>query len=207
MSKVLFIKANNRPSEQSTTVKLYEAFLQSYRENHLDEEIIELDLFQDHLPYMDNVMITGIFKSSQGHELTPEEQRVVETADKYLNQFLEADKVVFAFPLWNQTFPGVLHTYFDYLNRVGKTFRYTPQGPIGLVPDKKVAILNARGGDYSGERNSKEMGVNLALVNLALFGVTDITTVIIEGHNQYPDRREEIIQNGIEQAVNAAKNF
>ncbi|MCH5584518.1 FMN-dependent NADH-azoreductase [Shimazuella sp. AN120528] len=207
MSKTLFIKANNRPSDQAVSVKMYDAFVKSYREHHPNDEFIELDLFEEHLPYYDNVMLTGIFKAIQGHELTPEEQTAVETADKYLNQFLAAEKIVFAFPLWNQTVPGVLHTYFDYLNRAGSTFRFTPEGAIGLATGKKVVILNARGGDYSGERAASEMAVNLVLSNLQLFGVTDITTVITEGHNQYPDRKEEIIQQGLEKAAKVAETF
>lgn len=207
MSKTLFIKANNRPSDQSISVKMYDAFLKSYQDHHPSDQITEVDLFQEHLPYFDHLMLTGIFKTSQGYELNPEEQAKVEIANKYLNQFLASEKVVLAFPLWNQTIPATLHTYFDYLNRAGSTFRYTPEGPIGLTPDKKVAILNARGGDYSGERNSSEMAVNLVLANLKQFGVTDIISVIIEGHNQYPDRRVEIIKQGLEQTANVAKTF
>ena len=42
----------------------------------------------------------------------------------------------------------------------GKTFKYTEQGPVGLAGDKKVAVLSARGGDYSSpEANSAEMAV------------------------------------------------
>ncbi len=207
MSKVLFVKANNRPSDQAVSVQMYDVFLKSYREHHPNDEITELDLFQEHLPYYDNVMLTGIFKTSQGYELTSEEQTAVEIADKFLNQFLAAEKIVFAFPLWNQTVPAVLHTYIDYLNRPGSTYRFTPEGAIGLATDKKVVILNARGGDYSGERNTGEMAVNFILSNLQLFGVTDITSVITEGHNQYPDRKNEIIQQGIEQSAKAAETF
>ena len=94
-------------------------------------------------------MINGTFKVGKGFDLTEEEAKAVAVADKYLNQFLEADKVVFGFPLWNLTIPAVLHTYIDYLNRAGKTFKYTPENPVGLIGDKKIALLNARGGVYS----------------------------------------------------------
>ena len=64
------------------------------------------------------------------------------------------------FPLWNLTIPAVLHTYIDYLNRAGKTFKYTSQGQVGLLGDKKVALLNARGGIYSeGAAADMEMAV------------------------------------------------
>lgn len=82
-------------------------------------------------------MINGTFKSSRGLDLTVEEAKAVAVADKYLDPFLAADKVVFGFPLWNLTIPAVLHTYIDYLNRAGKTFKYTPKGPVGLIGNKK----------------------------------------------------------------------
>ncbi|EGK13776.1 FMN-dependent NADH-azoreductase [Kroppenstedtia eburnea] len=208
MTTTLFVKANNRPTDQSVTVRLYEAFLQSYQESHPEDQVVELDLYGVPLPYMDAGMINGIFKSRQGMELTPQEKEVIDIVDQHLEQFLAADKVVMAFPLWNLTVPAVLHTYIDYLNRAGKTFRYTPEGSVGLVPDKKVALLNARGGIYSeGEAASSEMAVNFVLKNLQLFGITDITTVIVEGHNQFPDQREKLIEDGIQQAVQAARRF
>lgn len=208
MITTLFVKANNRPTDQSVTVQLYEAFLKSYQESHPEDEVVELDLYRAQLPYMDAGMINGIFKSGRGMELTSQEKEVMDIVDHHLDQFLAADKVVMAFPLWNLTVPAVLHTYIDYLNRAGKTFRYTPEGPIGLVPDKKVALLNARGGIYSeGEAAASEMAVNFVLKNLQLFGITDITTVIVEGHNQFPDQKEKIIEEGIQQAIQVAKRF
>ena len=208
MITTLFVKANNRPTDQSVTVQLYEAFLKSYQESHPEDEVVELDLYRAQLPYMDAGMINGIFKSGRGMELTSQEKEVMDIVDHHLDQFLAADKVVMAFPLWNLAVPAVLHTYIDYLNRAGKTFRYTPEGPIGLVPDKKVALLNARGGIYSeGEAAASEMAVNFVLKNLQLFGITDITTVIVEGHNQFPDQKEKIIEEGIQQAIQAAKRF
>ncbi|HZG15562.1 MAG TPA: FMN-dependent NADH-azoreductase [Candidatus Bathyarchaeia archaeon] len=208
MATVLFVKANNRPAEQAVSVKLYEAFLATYKETHPQDTVIELDLFAENLPYLDNNMITGIFKSARGIEQTPEEQKASDTANKYLDQFLAADKVVFGFPLWNMTVPAVLHTYIDYLNQAGKVFRYTPEGPVGLLTDKKVAILNARGGVYSeGPAAAAEMSVNYVTNIMSFFGVKDITSVIIEGHNQFPDRAEEIIQAGVDKAVKTAENF
>lgn len=54
---------------------------------------------------------------------------------------------------------------------------------------------------------SAEMAVNYVARNLALFGIRDITTVVVEGHNQYPDRREQIMQEGLQKAQAAAKLF
>lgn len=208
MAKVLFVKANNRPIEQSVSVKLYHTFLDSYKESHPNDEIVELDLFAENLPYYDNTIITGIYKEAQGFEATPEEQQAAANVSKYLNQFLESDKVVFAFPLWNMTVPAVLHTYIDYLCQAGKTFKYTENGVVGLVTDKKVALLNASGGVYSeGPAASAEMAVNFVRNNMNLFGIQDLTTIVIEGHNQSPDQAASIVETGLNQASEAALSF
>ncbi|HDR7733059.1 TPA: FMN-dependent NADH-azoreductase [Bacillus thuringiensis] len=208
MATVLFVKANNRPAEQAVSVKLYEAFLANYKEAHPNDTVVELDLYKEELPYVGVDMINGTFKAGKGFDLTEEEAKAVAVADKYLNQFLEADKVVFGFPLWNLTIPAVLHTYIDYLNRAGKTFKYTPEGPVGLIGDKKIALLNARGGVYSeGPAAEVEMAVKYVVSMMGFFGATNMETVIIEGHNQFPDKAEEIIAAGLEEAAKVASKF
>jgi len=208
MSKVLFVKANDRPAEQAVSVQMYNAFLSSYKEANPTHEIEELDLFAENLPYYNATMMTGMFKTAKGFETTQEEQACVEKVNKYLDQFLAADKVVFAFPLWNMSVPAVLHTYIDYLNQAGKTFRYTPEGAVGLVGDKKVALLNASGGVYSeGPRMHEEMALKFMEYNLNLFGVTNVEKLVIEGHNQFPDRSAAIIASGLEAAAKLAVKF
>lgn len=208
MSTVLFIKANDRSIEDSVSVKLYSAFTESYKATHAEDQIIELDLFNENLPYMNATMINGIFKAANGYELQADEKGLADIANHYIDQFLAADKIVIGFPLWNMTVPAVLHTYFDYLNQAGKTFKYTAQGPVGIAGDKKVMLLNASGGIYSvGEAQANEMAVNFVARNLALFGINDVTKIIVEGHNQLPDQAASIIQSGLESATEAAKQF
>lgn len=208
MTTVLFVKANNRPAKQAVSVKLYEAFLASYKESHPNDTVVELDLYKEELPYVGVDMINGTFKASRGLDLIAEEAKAVTVADKYLEQFLAADKVVFGFPLWNLTIPAVLHTYIDYLNRAGKTFKYTPEGPVGLIGDKKIVLLNASGGVYSeGPKAEVEMAVKYVASMMSFFGVKNIEKVVIEGHNQFPDKAEEIIAAGLEKAVKVASTF
>ncbi|MGG6362603.1 FMN-dependent NADH-azoreductase [Peribacillus frigoritolerans] len=208
MTTVLFVKANNRPANQAVSVKLYEAFLASYKESHPNDTVVELDLYKEELPYVGVDMINGTFKASRGLDLIAEEAKAVTVADKYLEQFLAADKVVFGFPLWNLTIPAVLHTYIDYLNRAGKTFKYTPEGPVGLIGDKKIVLLNASGGVYSeGPKAEVEMAVKYVASMMSFFGVKNIEKVVIEGHNQFLDKAEEIIAAGLEKAVKVASTF
>jgi FMN-dependent NADH-azoreductase len=208
MSKILFITANDRPADQAVSSKMYETFVSTFKEANPNAEITELDLFNLELPYYGNTAITGGYKRSQGLELTAEEAKAADVVEQYLTQFLSAEKVVFAFPLWNFTVPAPLVTYISYLSQAGKTFKYTEQGPVGLAGDKKVAVLAARGSDYSSlEMASIEMAVNYVTTILGFWGITNPETVVIEGHNQYPDRKDEIIADGLEKTVQLASKF
>ncbi|QCT03535.1 azoreductase [Paenibacillus algicola] len=207
MSTVLFVKANDR-GDAAVSVKLYEAFLESYKATHSEDEIIELDLFQEELPYLNSDMINGNYKAVHGMELTPGEQAAVAVSDKYINQFLAADKVVFGFPLWNLSIPAVLHTYMDYITQAGKTFNYTETGPVGLIPDKKVALINARGGMYSeGPAAASEMSLNYMRNMLSFFGVHNFEFIVVEGHNQMRDQAEALVADGVARAKKAAASF
>ncbi|MFE4810116.1 FMN-dependent NADH-azoreductase [Peribacillus simplex] len=208
MTKVLFVKVNDRPADQAISAKMYDTFLNAYKETHLTDEVTELDLFKEELPYYGNTAITGLYKRNQGLELTAEEEKAAELVDQYLNQFLSMDKVVFAFPLWNSTVPAPLITYLSYLAQAGKMFNYTAEGPVGYAGDKKVMLLNARGSDYALEgMASAEMAVNLVKNIIGLWGINNPEVVVIEGHNQYPDRTQKIIADGLEDVVKSAEAF
>jgi FMN-dependent NADH-azoreductase len=208
MTKVLFVKVNDRPSDQAISSKMYDTFLQTYKETHRADEVTELDLFKEELPYYGNTAITGLYKRNQGLELTAEEENAAKLVDQYLNQFMAMDKVVFAFPLWNSTVPAPLITYLSYLAQAGKMFNYTAEGPVGYAGDKKVMLLNARGSDYALEgMASAEMAVSLVKNIIGLWGINNPETVVIEGHNQYPDRSQKIIADGLENVAKAAEAF
>ncbi|EFM12472.1 NAD(P)H dehydrogenase (quinone) [Paenibacillus curdlanolyticus YK9] len=207
MATVLMIKANDRPAEQAVSVQLYDAFVQSYKETHPADTVVELDLYAENLPFYGNEAITAMFKSAQGFELSAEEKRAADTVNKYLDQFIAADKVAIAFPLWNFTAPAPLINYIGYIAQAGKTFKYTAEGPVGLLNNKPVVLLSARGGVYSeGPMVEFEAAVRPVKAALGLFGA-QTQEVIIEGHNQFRDRAADIIAEGLKKAADTAAAF
>lgn len=129
-------------------------------------------------------------------------------ANRYLDQFLAADKIIFAFPLWNLTVPAPLITYIAYLTQPGKTFRFTSEGAVGLAGDKKVVLLSARGGDYSmAHMQSLEMALNYVKCAIGLWGIQSPESIVIEGHNQYQDRAQAIIESGLARTIELASGF
>ena len=64
-------------------------------------------------------------------------------------QFADADEIVIAAPFWDLSFPASLKQYFEQINVLGITFRYTPEGiPQGLCKAKKLTYITTAGGDF-----------------------------------------------------------
>ncbi|OCT14496.1 FMN-dependent NADH-azoreductase [Paenibacillus pectinilyticus] len=207
MANVLFVKVNDRPADQAVSVQMYDAFLKSYQEANPNDAITEIDLYNVELPYYGNDALTGLYKQGAGYELTEKELAAATIANTYLDQFLAADKLVIAFPLWNFAAPAPLTTYISYLTQAGKTFKYTAEGPVGLVAGKKVVLLNARGGVYSeGPMAEIESAIRPLKATFGLFGV-QTQEVIIEGHNQFKDRTAEIVAAGLAETAKVAAAF
>lgn len=79
---------------------------------------------------------------SNGETLTDDEQMKVSRLSDILEEFLSADKYVLVTPMWNLSFPPVVKAYIDAISIAGKTFKYSAEGPQGLLTDKKYYTFN-----------------------------------------------------------------
>ncbi|PSL28791.1 FMN-dependent NADH-azoreductase [Planomicrobium soli] len=202
---VLVVKANNRPATEGVSSKMYEVFM---NEMGSDANVTTFDVFKEDMPYFGQDFFDAMQKSAQAEAMNEVEQRILTASAKAMDAFMEADVVVFAFPLWNMTIPAALQTFIDYIYRAGVTFKYTENGPVGLVPDKKVVILNARGGVYSTpEMAPAEMSVTYIRNIMNFFGIQDINEIIIEGHALDPNAAPAIIEEGMERVKEAARQL
>lgn len=205
MTNVLVVKANNRPSTEGVSSKMYEVFMESVK--GLDNvNVTTYDVYEEDTPYFGQDVFNAYGKLAQGEELNEVEAAVMAAQTKAREAVTNADVVVFAFPLWNLTIPAKLQTFIDYVYAAGFSFKYDESGNlVSLLTDKKAIILNARGGIYSTpETAGMEMAVNyIKAVVGGVFGMEIIDEVIIEGHNAMPAKAEEIKATGFE-AVKAA---
>lgn len=203
---VLVVKANDRPAAESVSSKMYETFLEEVqKDGNLDVNVY--DIFAEDMPYIGHTLFQGYGKMAMGEELNAEEQRLMLAKQKAMDAFSAADVIVIAFPLWNLTIPARLQTFIDYVFAAGYTFKYDQDGNmVQLMPEKKVILLNARGGIYStNETQAMDMSVNyLRNVFSGVFGMEIIDEVVIEGHNAMPDQADAIIEEGLERVRAAA---
>lgn len=184
------------------------SFIDTYKAEHPEDEVVHIDLFKDEVPEIDAEVFSGWGKLQSGETLTDSEQQKVNRLTELVDQFLAADKYVFVTPMWNLSFPPAVKRYFDAVAVAGKTFKYTAEGPQGLLTDKAALHIQSRGGYYSeGPAADFELGDRYIRTILAFMGVPDISLIAIEGHNAEPENAEEIKLNAIQQAEQFAKQF
>ena len=203
---ILVVKANNRPSTDAISSKMYETFMAELEGK--DVNVTTYDVFEEDTPYFGQEIFNAFGKVQNDGDLTDVESRLLAAKQKAMDAITAADVVVFAFPLWNLTIPAKLQTFIDYIYAAGFAFKYDAEGNmIQLMTDKKAIFLNARGGVYSTpEAAPMEMAVNyMRNVFSGIFGMEIIDEVIIEGHNAMPDKAQEIIATGLEE-VKASAN-
>ena len=93
--------------------------------------------------------------------------------------------IVIAAPMYNFNISTQLKTYFDLVARAGVTFRYTENGPEGLIKGKRVLVISSRGGVH------KDTPADLLTPYLKLFlgflGMSDVNFVFAEGYGYGPE--------------------
>ncbi len=114
---------------------------------------------------------------------------------KVLDEFLAADTIVIGAPMYNFGVPSQLKAWIDRIAIAGKTFRYTANGPEGLVGDKRVIIAISRGGFYDATSPFEHVETYLA----GLFGFIGIKPEFVQANGIAvgPEQREAGIANGL----------
>lgn len=208
MSQVIYITAHPLDEMVSNSMAVGKAFIESYQESHPDDEVIHIDLFKDEVPEIDADVFSGWGKLQNGETLTEVEQHKVSPLTEIVDQFVAADKYFIATPMWNLSFPPAVKRYFDAVSVAGKSFKYTSEGPQGLLTDKTALHIQSRGGFYSeGPTAEMEMGDRYIRTILNFLGVPKYKLIAVEGHNKVPEKAEEIKLNAIQQAESFAKEF
>ncbi|MFX3625287.1 MAG: FMN-dependent NADH-azoreductase [Ectobacillus sp.] len=209
MKKVLFITANPNPASFGLAVGT--EFIEAYKQANPADEVIAIDLFNTNVPMIDGEVLDAWGKLAGGtafDELNSSQQEKIAAMEANLEQFMNADRYVFVTPMWNFSYPPVVKAYIDNLAVAGKTFKYTENGPVGLLEGKKAVHIQATGGIYSeGPAAAMDFGRNHLQAALAFFGVTDVEYIAVEGMGAAPDKAQEIKEAAIEAAREVAKRF
>lgn len=190
MSSLLYIRSSIF-QDQGQSSLLADEYLARWREANPKGQVILRDLVANPLPHLDlprfQAFATPVDKRSA------EQQALAEQADALIEELETADQLLIGLPMYNFTMPSQLKSYFDYVARAGRTFRYTASGPEGLLKNKRATVVATRGGFYKGTAQDTQTG--LVSMLLGFLGIEDVTFVYAEGISISAEQKEKSLQD------------
>ncbi|MCL7461315.1 NAD(P)H-dependent oxidoreductase [Pseudomonas sp. NW5] len=190
--KILQINASARTQGANST-RLADAISARLKAAHPQAQLELRDLARQPHPMLDQDALGALF--------TPAEQRSAEQTarvaldDALIAQVQAADVLVLGVPMYNFGVPVQLKCWLDAIARAGVTFRYTENGPQGLLTGKKVYVALARGGQY--RDTPADSQVPYLKTMLGFLGMQDVEFIYAEGLAMGAE--------GVEQAFAAAE--
>ena len=168
--KVLSVHASGRKTG-STSRQLAGEVLDKLSES-ITTTFVERDL-ADGVPHVNASWI--------GANFTPEEDRSAEQSatlsysDELVSELKAADVIVISTPVYNFSIPAALKAWVDQIARARLTFKYTPDGPVGLLEGKRAIIVVASGGTAVG--SEIDFATPYLKHVLGFVGITDVSVV------------------------------
>ena len=97
--------------------------------------------------------------------------------------------------------------YIDAVCVVGKTFTYTPTGPVGLLKSqgRKCLHIHSNGGFHFGKEEDHSVPYLKSI--MGFMGIEDFDAVVVEGVDAVPDQAESFKVAAGERAHKLASQF
>lgn len=166
---------------------------------HASGRVIVRDLAETPLPQVEEGWIAANFTDPAARDAAQDARLVL--SDSLIDELKAADTVVIGLPIYNFGVPAALKAWVDLVARAGVTFRYTPDGPVGLLHGKRAVLLVASGG------TAADSEVDFATPHmrqvLRFLGITDVEVVAADRLMVEPARRDAAMEQ-IDQAALAA---
>ena len=175
MTNILHITASIR-GDQSVSRDLSSRIVNSIDRTG-DATIVARDLSKNEIPYIDEQRFAANLTPYTDRQ--PEHHDLAQTADTMIQELQDADVIVFGVPIYNFSVPATVKAWADMVARAGTTFRYTPNGPEGLLTGKKAYIAMASGGTQVG--GDMDFASPWLKHFLSFLGITDVELVAADG--------------------------
>jgi FMN-dependent NADH-azoreductase len=157
------------------------------------DAIITRDLSEG-LPLLHAAWIDANFTPSD--DRSDAHRETLSLSDSLIDEINRADTLVIGSPVYNFSVPAVLKAWIDQICRVGVTFKYTPDGPVGLLAGKRAIIVIASGGTSVGSDMDYASGY---LKNIMGFvGITDVSIIAADALGNDAEAKIAAVQNEIE---------
>lgn len=108
-------------------------------------------------------------------ERSEEQKGFLAASDELVGELHDADTIVITAPVYNFHVPAALKAWIDMVARARETFRYTENGPEGLLKGKKAYVIVTSGGTVLDSEYDFVSGYLKHV--LGFIGITDVSVI------------------------------
>lgn len=187
MSKLLYISANTKPENMSSSKTVARALINRFLAKYPNTCVEEVDLYKDHIPQLKYSYFEGrskIINEQERAKLPQNEQDEVNKIVQLCDQFVSANVYVLAAPMWSLSFPAPVKEYFDCIVQVDKTVTFKENRPQGLLNDRPRTFIYVQS---SGAhipwilRPALNKGLNYISDIVKLIGISKFEELLVDG--------------------------
>ena len=165
---ILRIDASGRRSGSSSRA-LLDDLVAALDSRYPDNEVVQRDLTES-LPHVDEDWIAANFTPAEDRSAAQREK--LSQSDSLVSELQAADVLLIGVPIYNFGIPAALKAWIDMICRARLTFRYTENGPEGLLAGKRAYIVVASGG--VGVDSAADFATPYLRQVLKFIGITDV---------------------------------
>ena len=179
MTNILTLNSSPK-TEGSISRDLVERFVDKWRAQNI-ASVVARDVGTTPPPHLDEATIGAFYTPEDAR--SDDQQARIAFSDELVGELEAADVIVIGAPMHNFGPTSGLKAWIDHVARVGRTFKYTENGPEGLLTGKKVYVLTARGGNYSESSPAHAMDHQAPYLRtvLGFLGLDDVTFIHAQG--------------------------
>ncbi|WP_106753108.1 FMN-dependent NADH-azoreductase [Pannonibacter carbonis] len=195
---ILKIDASARKAG-SMTRELTDTLVTRLLDTHPSARVLTRDVSAG-LPVVDEAWVGANFTDPA--ERSSEQKLKLALSDTLVAELKAADVLVIAAPIYNFGIPASLKAWVDLVARARETFRYTENGPEGLLKGKKAYVVVASGGVPV--NSPVDFATPYLKQVLAFIGITDVTVIAADQLMMDGDAKRAAARAAIEDAVTKA---
>ncbi len=147
------------------------------------DTIIERDLSANDLELLTAEHV-GAFYTPESDRSEAQNKRL-QQSDVLIGELKQAKTLIIGTPMYNFSVPAVLKAWIDLICRVGETFRYTENGPKGLLDIDTAYLVVATGG--APVNSPVDFVVPYLKQVMSFIGVKNVKVIAADKINQQKD--------------------
>lgn len=196
--RILEISASAR-SGTSASRELSRDLIEAIDDRYGNVRTVRRDLSAG-IPFVDEAWIEANFTPPESR--TNAHRDALAFSDSLVEEIKEADVLVIGVPLYNFNIPASLKAWIDMVARARLTFRYTENGPEGLLQGKKAYLVVATGGVPVG--SPVDFATPYLRHALNFLGITDIEVIAADKLNSEADEAMDAARTRIAELIHLA---